>query len=324
MTTSTSNTVTFTVSAVPTTYLGTQASTMSAGEWKQITTTGLSTSLFITGANNTLDYMDKGAYDPIYKQIRFIGNGHLEELRWHQYDEGTNTWSNLSPPSWYPGGGVFEHGYQHNTIDPATGDQYYRSFNDTQIRHYNRATGVWANLPDSGAMEIAGGIEWLPTIGTSGGLVFHVGTNVRYWNKATNTWSTASTSLSGAGDYHNAAVLNRVTNEVYFGGGNGSVKTWKINGSGTLTAQADASAGYGIGSAITTACPTSGNMLIFRGGGVAYRFNGTSWASISMTGAPSFSAVDAGSKIVAIPIAAHGVIMFLLGGTPAVWLYRHA
>jgi hypothetical protein len=305
------------------TYLAQQASTMSAGQWKQITTNGLSTSLFVTGANNTLDYMDKGAYDPIKKQIRFIGNGHLEELRWHQYDEVTNTWSNLVP-SWYGGGAVWEHGYQHNACDPATGDFYYRSYNNTQIRRFNRATGAWSNLPDSGAMEIAGGIEWLPTIGAQGGLVFHVGTNVRVWNKSTNAWSAASTSLSGAGPYHNAAVLNRVTNEVYFGGGNGSGTVWKINGSGSVTALASCPVAFGIGQSVTTVCPVSGNMLVLNSNTSAYKFNGSAWSALSMAGAPSFGSISAGSKIVAIPVAAHGVILFLFGGAPAVWLYKHA
>lgn len=306
------------------THLAQQASTMSAGQWKQFTTNGLSTSLFVTGANNTLDYMDKGAYDPVNEQIRFVGNGHLEQLRWHQYNEATNTWGNLSPPSWYGGGAVFEHGYQHNTVDPATGDWYYRSYNNNQIRHYTQATGTWSQLPTSGTMEIAGGIEWLPTIGALGGLVFHVGTNIRYWNKATNTWGTGSTNLSGAGPYHNAAVLNRVTNEVYFGGGNGSGKVWKVNAAGTVAAQPDCPATFGIGSAITTVCPTSGHMLVFKGGGTAYRYNGVSWATLSITGAPSFDSVNAGSKIVAVPVAAHGVVLFLFGGTPATWLYKHA
>lgn len=96
---------------------------MIAGQWAQITVNGLNTSLFIDGANNTLGYMDKGNYDPINKQVRFIGQAHGGDQRYHQYDEATNTFSNLTDPSWdgvigYPG--YIGHGYQHNTIDPAT------------------------------------------------------------------------------------------------------------------------------------------------------------------------------------------------------------
>jgi len=315
------------VEPVGDTYLSQQASTMSAGQWKQITTGGLSTSLFVDGSNNTLDYLDKGAYDPINRQVRFIGQSHYGDQRFHQYDESSNTWSNLPDPPWDSGGaaypGFLGHGYQHNTIDPATGDFYYRQYNYPRPRRHNRGSGAWSELPSADSMDIAGALEWLPTIGTQGGLVFHVGTNVRYWNKANNTWATGSTSLSGAGGYHNAAVLNRVTNEVYFGGGNGSSKVWKINGSGTVTALANCPVSYGIGSTITTACPKSGDMLVIDSNGSAFQFNGSAWSALSMTGAPSFGSVNSGSKIVAVPVAAYGVVLFLFGGSPAVWLYKH-
>lgn len=308
------------------TYVSQQASTMSAGQWKQISTNGLSTAMFVDGANNTLDYLDKGAYDPINRQVRFIGQSHYGDQRYHQYDEATNTWSNVADPPWDTGGSgpppFIGHGYQHNTIDETTGDHYYRQYNDTQPRRLNRSTGTWSQLPSAGSMEIAGGVEWLPTIGTQGGLVFYVNTNVRYWNKASNTWATGSTNIS-AGPYHNCAVRNRATNEVYFGGGNGSGALYKINGSGAVTALPTCPITYGIGATITTVCPTSGQMLVIASNSNAYKFNGTSWSALSMSGAPSFGSVGSGSKIIAIPMLDHGVIMFLFGGTPAVWLYRH-
>jgi hypothetical protein len=322
MTYATSNAVTFTVASPASTYLGAQAQTMTAGQWKQITTSGLSTALFITGGNNTLDWMDKGSYDPINKQIRFVGSGHLEELRWHQYDEATNTWSNLPPPSWYGGGGVWEHGYQHNTCDPATGDFYYKHFNGASIERYIRASGTWASVASNND-NIAGGIEWLSTIGTEGGLVQFLAPYIRTWNKATNTWTLRSSS-AGASTYHCCAVRNFANNTVYVGGGNSSSSVWSVSGSGTVTALTSCPITYGIAATVTTACPVSGDMLVINNTSDAYKYSGGAWSALSMTGAPSFGVTNENTKIIAIQIPAHGVIMFLLGGTPAVWLYKHA
>lgn len=320
MTTAVSNTVTFTVSNPATTYLGQQAALTGVGQWRQISTNGLTVGMFVTGANSTLDWSDKGVYDPLNKQMRFIGNGHLEELRWHQYDETTNTWSTLPPPSWYPGGPVWEHGYHHNTIDPATGDQYYRHYNGG-IERFNRSAGTWSSLPSAGTMGIAGSIEWLSTIGAQGGLVFHVGPDVKIWNKATNGWTTASSGLS-AGPYHNVGGRNNAINEVYIGGGNGSSALHRINGSGTITSLASCPITYGFDGTIQTVCPASGHLIVIAPGPTAYKFNGTSWASYSMSGAPSFSPMGSGARILATPISAYGVVMWLFGRTPAVYLHR--
>jgi hypothetical protein len=65
-------------------------------------------------------------------------------------------------------------------------------------------------------------------------------------------------------------------------------------------------------------------MLVFDGNGSAFQFNGSTWSALSMAGAPSFGSVNSGSKIIAVPVAAHGVVLFLFGGSPAVWLYKHA
>jgi len=304
------------------TYLAQQASTMSAGDWKQITTGGLSTALFDTGANNTLGYMDKGAYDPINKRIRFIGNGHLEQLRWHQYDETANTWSNLAPPSWYGGGAVYEHGYQHNTVDPATGDFFYRNFNSSSIRRFVHASGTWVTISSSND-NIAGGIEWLPSLGTQGGLVQYLAPYIRTWDKATNAVTLRSSS-SGASTYHCCAVRNFANNTIYVGGGNGSSSVWSVNGAGTVGSLPSCPISFGIGSTVTTACPVSGDLIVIRNNSSAYGLSGASWGALSMTGAPGFGTVQAGSHIVAVPIPAYGVILFLFGNTPATWLYKHA
>jgi len=304
------------------------ANSMSAGQWLQLNITGLSTGLFVDGSNNTLDYMDKGGHDPVRKQVRFIGQAHVGDQRFHQYDEATNTFSNLSDPPWdgvvgYPG--YLGHGYQHNTVDPATGDFYYHEYNSTKVYRLNRSTGAWSTLTCPNT-EITGGLEWLPSIGTQGGLILLLGQSCHRWDKATNTWSTpASSSLTGL-TYHTVAVRSVPNNVVIVGGGNAGRKLWKIGATGGVTAIPDCPTGVGIGTSVTTACPVSGNILVIGSNSDAFKFSvgSNAWSTLSMSGAPAFGNVGTGSQIVAVPMPAYGVIMFIFGRSPSAWLYKHA
>ncbi len=293
-----------------------------------MTTVGLSVDHFKDGANNTLDYLDKGCYDPKFRQIRFIGQSHYGDQRWHQFDETANAWSLLPDPPWDTGGSAYPnfigHGYQHNTVDPSTGDFYYRQYNSKQPRWYQRSTNSWLQLPASKAPSIAGGLEWLPSIGSQGGLILHDTNEVQRWDKATNTW-TQFTGLTGSGGYHNTANTSVPFSVCLIGGGNGSNKLWKIGGNGSPVACADCPATFGIGQSITTTDPVSGDLLVIKSNAEAYRYSvaNNSWSGLDLSGAPLFGTINSGSKVLAIPIAAHGVIMFLFGGSSKVWLYKH-
>lgn len=289
---------------------------------------GLSRSLFQDGANNTLDYLDKGCYDPVFRQIRFLGQAHYGDQRWHQYDETVNTWSLLPDPPWDTGGMAYPnflgHGYQHNTVDPATGDFFYRQYNNQSPRWYRRSTNSWHVLPASAAPSIAGGLEWLPSIGSQGGLILHDTNEVQRWDKASNTW-TRFGGLTGAGGYHNTANRSIPFNVCLIGGGNGSNKLWKIGGSGSPTACADCPSTFGVGQSITTADPVSGDLLVIKSNSVAHAYSvgSNSWSNINMANAPDFGTIATGSKIIAIPIPAYGVVMYLFGNLSKVWLYKH-
>lgn len=82
---------------------------------------------------------------------------------------------------------------------------------------------------------------------------------------------------------------------------------------------------FGIGQTVTTMDPANGELLVIHSDGVAYRYSvgSNAWSMLNLTGAPGLGTVGAGNDIVAIPIAAHGVVTFLFGGILAVWLYRH-
>lgn len=306
------------------------ASGMARGQWLQLNLTGLTTALFVDGANNTLDFMDKGCHDPVHKQVRFIGQSHIGDQRFHQFDEVTSTFSNLPDPPWDTGGsgypGYLGHGYQHNAMDPATGDLYFRKYNSSQVHRLNRATGAWSTIAPAPNTEITGGLEWLPNIGTQGGLILFLGTSCHRWDKASNTWSTPASGTITGMTYHTVAVRSVTSNMVLFGGGNGGRSMWKIGATGGATSCPACPIGFGVGSSVSTACPVSGELLVIDSSSsvASFSISSNNWTQFSFTGGPSFGTVTSGSKIIAIPMAAYGVIMFVFGGAPSAWLYKHA
>ena len=286
--------------------------------------------MFAAAPNNTLEYMDKGCYDPVHKQVRFIGHAHYGDQRYHQYDEATNTFSNLGDPPWDNGGGgqpsYIGHGYQHNAMDPTTGDHYYRRYGSNVVWHLTRATGAWRQIAAAPNTEITGSLEWLPTIGAQGGLILYLGTSCHRWDKATNTWSTPNSGTFTSQTYHTVGVLSVPNNVVVFGGGNAGRRMWKIGATGSATAVPDCPIAVGINNSVTTACPVNGDVIVIGSNSSAAKFNvnSNSWSAMNINGAPNFGAVGPGSKITAVPIRPHGVIMFIFGDVPAIWLYKHS
>jgi hypothetical protein len=308
------------------------AAGLSAGEWAELTgVTGFVSSLFPGGTSNTADYMDKGVYDPVNKQIRWIGQAHESRQDWYQYDEATNAFTVLADPPWDTGGsgfpGYLGHGYQHNTVDPATGDQFYRMTGGGTVRAFDRAVGTWSTLPSfqSSGNAIAGAIEWLPSIGTSGGLISALGEYVQRWDKAANSVSTISSSLPGPQN-HRFAWHSIPNNIVLFGGGNGdSTSLYSIGASGGITTRADCPIGMGVTIGITVTCPASGDLLVFGSAGAAQQYDVPTdeWSTKSMSGAPSFGTIDADVRIIAMPVPAYGVIVFFFVQAEEVWVHKH-
>lgn len=311
------------------TALAVLAATLSAGDWAELTVSGLTTGMFDASSTNVLDYCTKGAFDPVARQVRFFGQGHYDDQRWVLFDEATNTFSMLSDPPWDDGGSsqpsYIGHGYQHNTIDPVTGDDYYRML-DGVVQRYDRSTETWSELtgPASGS-AVAGAIEWLPSIGSAGGLVAHVGEYLSRWDANADSWSSVSSTLTPAAN-HSIAHYSTPNDCVVLGGGNDKLKLWKVGPSGDVTALTDCPIAVGVTTAVTACCPVSGDLLVIGGDSSArvLDVSGDSWSTLSLTGAPAFGTVSSSSRIIAVQLDAYGVVMFIFGAAAEVWLYKHA
>src|SRR3989304_247049 len=103
---------------------------MRPGEWKVLSQendgTGFGEALLSVPAQDILQYASKAKWDPFTKRFLFIGQGHYSSQKFISYTEATNTWAEEPRPSWdCSATGCISHAYEHNTIDPATGNFYY-------------------------------------------------------------------------------------------------------------------------------------------------------------------------------------------------------
>lgn len=299
---------------------------MSAGTWAELIFTGMLAADFVAGATATSDYLTKGTYNPVGQKIMWIGQGHNERQDWCAYDEATNTFDILSPPPWGSGfvDGFIGHGYHHNAVDPNTGDFYYRMTNSATVRRFIQASQTWDTIAaaQTSGNAIAGALTWHPGIGASGGLVAFHGEYLQRWDRSTNSWDTVSSSIA-LPQNHTIAHYNPADQLVYFGGGNGdSNALYSVGASGAHSALTDCPISMGIPFSVSECCPVSGDLLVIESNASAQVFNGSTWAALDMTGAPTFS-ISSGSGTLAVQIPAYGVIAYVFCDAEEIWLYKH-
>src|SRR5262245_54945725 len=108
----------------------------------------------LTPSNSTTNnypnvYADSASWDPINKKSYFLGQGDDTHVGYNFiiYDDATNSFSegpNL--PGFSPSTcTVFMHGYDLNTIDPATGN-FYRATHRADITGWTTCPGPFSDL----------------------------------------------------------------------------------------------------------------------------------------------------------------------------------
>jgi len=301
------------------------------GEWTELQTQGYSESLLSAckGGSTIFEWANKAVWDPVNREVHFVGQGHVACAKHIRYQEGSNSWSTAALPS---GIGDFGHGYEHNAVNPLNGDIYYRSYSADKIEKYSAASKSWSVLPRIGTKtQVAGGIAYFPE---ADGLLYVDGDyGVYFYSNSSNSWSlVANTTLMIDGgkpqlstaSYHNFASYNPADKVVYFGGGNGSKNVYKFDAQRRVSQIANSPVSIGINSAITLADPSSGKQLVFSNDGSIYAYNSqaNSWSGAGTHPVMSH-ALD---WRVATPISTHGVIMFMTWrfSSSKVLLYRYA
>lgn len=327
--------------AVAQTAMGSAAAAMQPGEWRVLNrggdSSGYNYNLLVscTGsdcADNILNYAAKGMWNPNTREIHFMGQGHGGRLFKHiSYSDASNRWALEAKPYWdcSPGPSCYSmvHGYEHSTLDPATGNAYARRFNSTQIFKWVRSTKTWSELPAAPNVAVAAAVEWFPEMN---GFLLVGGGQIHAFSETSRSWRSLASGLP-MGDYSNVATYNPVHKVAIVGGGDGNNRALhKVAANGTVTRIADAPGGVGIYSGVLTTDPVSGKVLLFTAAGSAHEYDVPTnrWSSLSSS--TPLWAPDSNKVIfrAAVPISTYGVIAFLTtywnDASSQVLLYRHA
>lgn len=323
------------------TNLSDKAAQMQPGTWAELSTTGFSGSLLENGCiGNILGYSDSAMWDPIARQLRFMGSPHCggaggNPYKLIRYDDSSSAWTSCTgndsscAASFITDQG---HAYEHSALDPGSQTWYRRWYGSARVSKFSFGTnGPWSDLPsmNHGYTQVAGGLAYFPELYGGGGLVFAQGGygEVHLWNKSQNQWNKVATGLA-MGPYHNFAEYNPVHKVVIFGGGNGSSDLYKVNASGAVTKMQNAPIGLGIQQTIITVDPISGDFLVLASGGkfYVYRVTTDTWTLQSGTPPVSSPLTSSLTDIIATPISNYGVTMFLRYNytSSKVYLYRHS
>src|SRR5262245_1275146 len=157
--------------AAPATELGKLAAKMKPGEWAELKTTNLIEAHRAKGNSGAIfGYNEGAAWDPRSRQWLYVGGDHNDPARFVTYSDDTNSWKVMPQPEWL--GKSATHGYDHNTIDPARGQFYYRPFSNRTVYRYDIAKDKWSALPKLDTPEYVAccvGLAYFPELD---GLVF--------------------------------------------------------------------------------------------------------------------------------------------------------
>ncbi|HWB74632.1 MAG TPA: hypothetical protein VG755_06745 [Nannocystaceae bacterium] len=309
------------------------AETITVGEFVRLDTTGLDSALIDAGGgHHVLQYSDKGVWDPNTCQALFTGGGHLTLVKFLGYSASENTWFQAPNPTWWcettseDPYACSTHAYGHNALNPATGDYWFRTFNNPAVHHTVAASPVSAQwdeapvLPSTPASCIATALEYFPEIG---GLVYVdcAGQTIQVLYDGASEWE----QLPGTypmGGLHDYAVYNPVLGQVLFGLGNDSLALHLLDGNGDVTTIAEPPRGFHPSPddpetfRILTVDPISGRFIAVSPSGDVYDYDAGSDAWAATGSAPE-------NLQIAIPVTTYGVVLFV-SLEPAMYVYRHA
>jgi hypothetical protein len=312
------------------TALGTLAASMAPMSWAELKTSGMTPALLQVPTRvmvyNVLEYQNSGVWDPTSRQVLFMAGPHENQGRFITYDEASNTWRQEPDPS--PSYLLYNHTYDHNTINEAAGELYFRPFNRREIWVYKIASKSWRKLTDIPQHDFncCGSIQYFPD---RDGILFVGTSELKFYQVGRKRWTTPSAVIK-TGPYHAIAEYSPTHKVLIFGGGSGVRTVYRMDAGGDVRRLRDSPYPLdGGGHAIFTADPVSGQFLLFGEDGTFYVYDpGTDQWSLQGQRPPFFDAGQYGpvSCSIAIPISTHGVVMIVTYAPygPRVFLYKHA
>lgn len=328
------------------------AAGMASGTWLNASslTTGLGIFTGGVGASGSrLTFGYQFCRDDVNRRWLLHIGDHNEDAYFAIFNEATGAFTIDHIPSWgagMTGSGTARHMYAHPVYVQKTGRFYTRGTQTRILRRWVSGT-TWTdvNITPLAYNSAAAGHCFHEALDKL--LVFQLENGVNgalvAMDPVAETWTTlvsgASSTLAGTGDPHNFCTYNRNSGIAWFGGGNGSDKTWTINAAGTIQAAAAlpgalGSLGPSSGYALAIPNPANGNFLVILDGTTWYDFNATTRTYSVRSGSAfpgsrlaQFDGSAGGmAGAIACPIWEWGVIAILSAYSrtqPAqLWLYK--
>lgn len=238
---------------------------LAPGQFGALETNNINPVLGASGASGTVfGYADEVVWNPVTRQIQYLGGDHGDLPKFAIYEEATNTWRTGPRPS--SGFDGTRHGYDHQAIDEQTGNFYVYQF---------RTVHTWdgaqwsqsSELPSSvmGYFSCCVGFGYFPERGK---IQLASGENgpmgaISEYDPNTDTWSRVSAPASvPMGGYHNVAKYNPVHGVMLVGGGNDSDGTHLLRPDGTTQAISPPPHRIGIQASLVTVDPVGGDFLV--------------------------------------------------------------
>jgi len=295
---------------------------------------GCTTSDYIT------EYADKAAWDPVGQHVYFVGqvHGNCYAGRFVIYTDSNSTWSQGPWPSGICQSGTasspcFSHAYGHNTVDPTTGDFYFRQAYTTQFFRYRN--GAWSSLPSPATQssQCCGALEYFKEMNR----LLYLDGDWGLWafNPANNSWTQLANThvANGTPGLPNLdmpstivfAVYDPVQQFVLFGGGS---NLYKLSATGTITTMRAPPVLLGVTNAVTSVDPVGGKYIVLSGSSM-YQYDPSTdtWTQLAIPLPSVLTAMGGvGDGLVAADVTTYGVIMYMKydGTSSQVYLYKHS
>jgi len=219
--------------------LASLAQSMAPGTWAELKTSGLTPAFLQVPTHvqvyNILEYQNSGVWDPTSRQVLFVGGPHENPGRFITYDEATNTWRQEPDPT--PSYILYNHTYDHNTINPAAGELYFRPFNKPEIWAYKIATKKWRRLTTipQADFNCCGALQYFPE---RDGILFVGTSEIEFYYVGSGRWTSPWTTIK-TGPYHATAKYSPVAKVLIFGGGSGVKTVYRMDAKGKIRQMGD-------------------------------------------------------------------------------------